>query len=33
MKFLIDQGVYTFTIRFLKNAGYDIVLVAERGLA
>ena len=33
MKFLIDQDVYTFTIRFLKNAGYDIVLVAERGLA
>ena len=32
MKFLIDQDVYTLTIRFLKNAGYDIVLVAERGL-
>jgi predicted nuclease of predicted toxin-antitoxin system len=33
MKFLLDQDVYVITARFLKNSGYDVVLVAELGLS
>jgi predicted nuclease of predicted toxin-antitoxin system len=33
MKFLADQDVYGVTIRFLIDAGHDVVPVAQLGLA
>jgi len=33
MKFLIDQDVYTITIRFLRELGHDVVLAADLGLS
>ncbi|NER98441.1 MAG: hypothetical protein F6J86_32220 [Symploca sp. SIO1B1] len=33
MRFLLDQDVYALTIRFLVNAGHDVVLAAEMGLS
>jgi predicted nuclease of predicted toxin-antitoxin system len=33
MKFLIDQDVYAVTIKFLIDAGHDVIIVAQIGLA
>lgn len=33
MKFLIDQDVYAVTIKFLIDAGHNVVIVSEIGLA
>ena len=33
MELLIDQDVYARTIRFLVNAGHDVVPVANMGLS
>ncbi|MFQ5398696.1 MAG: DUF5615 family PIN-like protein [Anaerolineae bacterium] len=33
MKLLLDQDVYAFTIRFLKEMGHDVVPVAQLGLS
>ena len=33
MKFLLDQDVYGVTAKFLRNAQYDVVAVAELGLS
>ena len=33
MRFLLDQDVYAITTRFLIEAGHDVVLVAQMGLA
>ncbi|HCF28161.1 MAG TPA: hypothetical protein DEV81_13390 [Cyanobacteria bacterium UBA11049] len=33
MRFLLDQDVYTLTVRFLVNAGHDVVLVAQISLS
>jgi predicted nuclease of predicted toxin-antitoxin system len=33
MRFLLDQDVYFLTQRYLKDAGHDVVLVSEIGLA
>ncbi len=33
MKFLIDQDVYAVTIKFLIDAGHDVIVVAQMGLA
>lgn len=33
MKFLTDQAVYAFTIRFLSSMGHDVVTIAQLGLA
>lgn len=33
MKFLLDQDVYTTTMRFLRDLGHDVVLVAQIGLS
>jgi predicted nuclease of predicted toxin-antitoxin system len=33
MRLLLDQDVYAVTARFLVDAGYDVVLVAQIGLS
>ncbi len=33
MRFLLDQDVYAVTAKFLADAGHDVVLVAQLGLA
>lgn len=33
MKFLLDQDVYAATARFLVDAGHNVILAAELGLA
>jgi predicted nuclease of predicted toxin-antitoxin system len=33
MKFLIDQDVYAVTTKFLIDAGHDVIVVAQMGLA
>ena len=33
MKFLADQDVYSFTIRFLSGLGHDVVPAAQLGMA
>jgi predicted Fe-Mo cluster-binding NifX family protein len=33
MKFLIDQDVYAVTIKFLIDAGHDVIVVAQIGRA
>ena len=33
MKFLIDQDVYAVTTKFLIDAGHDVIIVAQIGLA
>ena len=33
MKFLLDQDVYTGTLRFLQQLGYDAIPVAQLGLS
>lgn len=33
MRCLLDQDVYALTVRFLVNAGHDVVLVAQIGLS
>ena len=33
MRFLLDQDVYAKTIRFLQDAGHDLVRVSELGLS
>ena len=33
MRFLLDQDVYAVTVRFLIDAGHDVILVAQLNLA
>lgn len=33
MKFLLDQDVYAFTERFLRELGYDVATASELGLS
>lgn len=33
MRFLLDQDVYAVTVRFLADAGHNVVLVAQLGLS
>lgn len=33
MKFLLDQDVYAFTKRFLRELGYDVATASELGLS
>jgi len=32
MKLLTDQDVYTITVRYLRNLGYDVITANEIGL-
>lgn len=33
MKFLLDQDVYTLTVRFLREQGHDVVTASELGMS
>jgi predicted nuclease of predicted toxin-antitoxin system len=33
MKFLLDQGVYALTVRFLREQEYDVITASELGLS